>query len=175
VTTTALETPVRIERNAVNPLEAEVLGFAPGPVLTPTGRTVTTAPPAVAETHCATVFFAGDRAYKVKKPLDLGFVDFRAPESRHRACRRELELNRRFAPDVYLDVAAIGPDGGEPCEWAVVMRRMPSERRLSTLISSGADVTDSVRHIARQLAAHHASTRRSPRIDEAGGPLLLRT
>jgi aminoglycoside phosphotransferase family enzyme/predicted kinase len=128
----------------------------------------------VIETHCATVFFSGERAYKVKKPLDLGFVDFRSPASRRRACHRELELNRQFAPDVYLGVDAIGPADGEPVDWAVVMRRMPSERRLSSLITSGADVIDSVRDLARQLAVHHAQAVRSTRTDEAGTPDQLR-
>ena len=58
----------------------------------------------VSETHSAVVFFAGDRAYKLKKPVNLGFLDFSTPEARAAACRREAELNRRFAPDVYLGV-----------------------------------------------------------------------
>jgi len=57
---------------------------------------------AVSETHSAVVFFAGDRAYKLKKPVSLGFLDFSTPEARAAACQRETELNRRFAPDVYL-------------------------------------------------------------------------
>ncbi len=65
-----------------------------------------------AETHSAVVFFAGDRAYKLKKPVNLGFLDFSTPEARAAACAREAELNRQYAPDVYLGVAEIrGPDG----------------------------------------------------------------
>ena len=56
----------------------------------------------VAETHSAVVFFAGDRACKVKKPVSLGFLDFSTLEARTAACTRETELNLRFAPDVYL-------------------------------------------------------------------------
>jgi uncharacterized protein len=130
--------------------------------------TTDVAGPAATETHCATLFFTADRAYKLKKPIDLGFADFRTPESRHQACRREVELNRRFAPDVYLGVAAIGPDGGKPCDWAVVMRRMPAERRLSTLVADRQDVTGQLRDLARLLAVHHASARRSLEIDQAG-------
>jgi uncharacterized protein len=52
-----------------------------------------------AETHSAVVFFVGDRAYKLKKPVDLGFLDFRTPQDRAAACAREVELNRRYAPD----------------------------------------------------------------------------
>src|SRR5262245_31796915 len=90
---------------------------------------------AVTETHIGIVFFAGDRAYKLKKPVDLGFVDFGTRERRERACHREVELNRRFAPDVYLGVADVrGPDG-DVCDHLVTMRRMPADRRLATLVS----------------------------------------
>ncbi|MFG1609745.1 hypothetical protein [Actinoplanes sp. NPDC049265] len=59
-------------------------------------------PAAVRETHAALVVFVGDRAYKLKKPVDLGFLDFRSRAERERVCHREVELNRRLAPDVYL-------------------------------------------------------------------------
>jgi aminoglycoside phosphotransferase family enzyme/predicted kinase len=130
--------------------------------------------PAVTETHCATVFFVGDRAYKVKKALDLGFVDFRTPESRQLACHREVELNRRFAPDVYLGVAEVRPEDGPPCDWVVMMRRMPADRRLSALVSGSEDVSDSLRSVARLLAIHHCSARRSTAIDAQGTPAALR-
>lgn len=129
---------------------------------------------AVAETHAATVVFLGDRAYKVKKPVDLGFLDFSTPEARHRVCLRELELNRQFSPDVYLGVAQAGLVGDDPCEWLVVMRRMPADRRLTALIATGEDVRGPLRALARQLAAHHATARRSSRIDAMGLPDAVR-
>ncbi len=52
----------------------------------------------VCETHTAVLFFAGDRVYKVKKPVDLGFLDYTAVQARRTACEREVELNRRFSP-----------------------------------------------------------------------------
>ena len=61
--------------------------------------------PAVAETHSGLVFFVGDRAFKLKKAINLGFLDFTAQERRREACEREVALNRRLAPDVYLGVA----------------------------------------------------------------------
>ena len=61
----------------------------------------------VSEAHSAVVFFVGDRAYKLKKPVNLGFLDFSTPEARAAACQREAELNRRFAPDVYLGVMEV--------------------------------------------------------------------
>jgi aminoglycoside phosphotransferase family enzyme len=60
--------------------------------------TATYEPAAVAETHCAVVLFTGDRAYKMKKPVDLGFLDFRTVTARRRACEQEVRLNSRLAP-----------------------------------------------------------------------------
>lgn len=124
---------------------------------------------AVAETHSGVVFFTGDRAYKLKKPLNLGFVDFRRREARAAACRREVELNRRLAPDVYLGVSDVLDPEGAPCEHLVVMRRLPPERRLSTLVAAGAPVRPDLRRLARLLAAFHARAAASPEIDEAAG------
>lgn len=120
------------------------------------------------ETHSAVVYFAGDRAYKMKKPVDLGFLDFTRREARARACAREAELNQRYAPDVYLGVAEVRDPGGASCEHLVVMRRMPSSRRLSALVKSGAEVTGAVRQVARILAASHASAPRSGLISAQG-------
>ncbi|HET9443216.1 MAG TPA: AAA family ATPase [Acidimicrobiales bacterium] len=130
-----------------------------------------TGPPwaGMAETHSAVVFFAGDRAYKLKKPVDLGFLDFSSREAREAVCHREVELNRRLAPDVYLGVADVAGPDGRPCDHLVVMRRMPPDRRLSSLVAAGADVDDHLRHLAHLLAAFHARAGRSPAADEAAG------
>src|SRR5271166_3771383 len=121
---------------------------------------------AIAETHSAVVFFAGDRAYKLKKPVDLGFLDFTSQRARAVACRRETELNRRFAPGVYLGVAEIrGPDG-RVCDHLVVMRRMPAGRRLSALVTARAPVDGALRQVARALAAWHAA---APPADRRAG------
>ncbi len=126
-------------------------------------------PPArVAETHSGIVFFAGDRAFKLKKPVDLGFLDFSTRERREEACHREVELNRRFSPDVYLGVADVTLPSGEPCDHLVVMRRMPDERRLSRLVEMGAPVEDALRATARLLARVHASSRRGAEISAEG-------
>jgi uncharacterized protein len=122
----------------------------------------------VAETHSAVVFFAGDRACKLKKPVSLGFLDFSTREARMAACAREVELNLRFAPDVYLGPAEVrGPDG-QVCDHLVVMRRMPAARRLSALVRSRAPVARPLRQVARILAVQHARAARGPRIDEQG-------
>ena len=116
------------------------------------------------ETHVSWLFLLGDRAYKLKKPVVLDFLDFSTRAARETACHREVELNRRLAPDVYLGVADVHDPDGTTCDHLVVMRRMPDDRRLSTLVRRGADVRDGLRSLAHLLAAFHASTTTSPEI-----------
>jgi aminoglycoside phosphotransferase family enzyme/predicted kinase len=133
----------------------------------------------VRETHIGVVFLLGERAYKMKKPVRTGFLDFGTPQRRLAACRREVELNRRLAPDVYLGVSSVSgpmlpPWNGAGADRAavehlVVMRRMPDDRRLSTLIRTGAPVDDSLRALARSVAAFHSTARRGPEITIEGG------
>jgi aminoglycoside phosphotransferase family enzyme/predicted kinase len=120
------------------------------------------------ETHIGVVFLIGDRAYKLKKPVSLGFLDFTTRESRQAVCRREVDLNRRIAPDVYLGVADVSGPDGTLCDHLVVMRRMPVARRLSSLLGAGVPVDDQVRHLARLLAAFHATANRGPAISAEG-------
>ena len=126
------------------------------------------------ETHSAVVFFVGDRACKLKKPIRLDFLDFSTVEARAAACARETELNRRFAPDVYLGVAEIRDPAGKVCDHLVLMRRMPASRRLSALVRAGEPTTNAVRQVARVLAAQHASAARGPEIGRQGGRDALR-
>jgi uncharacterized protein len=143
---------------------------------------MTSRPAAVHETHAGLVVLAGDRAYKVKKPVRTAYLDFSTRERRLAALRRELELNRRLAPHAYLGLARLGPPvlDGEPGpdadgEPVLVMRRMPDEVRLSTLVRSGADVRADLRALARLMAAFHARAERGPDIDADGGrPALAR-
>jgi hypothetical protein len=126
-------------------------------------------PPArLAETHISWLFLIGDRAYKLKKPVKLDFLDFSTRAAREVACRREVEFNRRLAPDVYLGVADVSGADGAPCDHLVVMRRMPDERRLSTLVQQGADVRDPLRALARLLANFHSSAESSAEISAVG-------
>ncbi|WP_433087050.1 AAA family ATPase [Dactylosporangium sp. CA-052675] len=123
---------------------------------------------AVHETHAAVVFLVGARAYKLKKPVGLGFLDFTTRERRQAVCRREVELNRRIAADVYLGVADVHAPDGTPCDHLVVMRRMPAQRRLAALVRSGAPVDDHLRRLARLVAAFHAASRHAPEISAEG-------
>lgn len=124
----------------------------------------------IRETHSGVVILFGDLAYKLKKPVDLRFLDFRTPEARHLVCRRELELNRRLAPDVYLDLATFARSDDVSGEPVLVMQRMPDDLRLATLIRQGSDVDDALRLVARRMAGFHSGATRSAAIEAAAGP-----
>lgn len=127
----------------------------------------------VRETHTSVVFFVGDRVHKMKKPLDLGFLDNRTRAARESGCHREVLLNRRLAPDVYLGVADVhGPDG-RVCEHLVEMRRLPDDRRLAALITRGESIDAVVDSVARQVAALHAASPRDPAIDRCASADFL--
>ncbi len=114
--------------------------------------------PAVAETHVSTVFFTGDRAYKLLKPITTSFLDFGTTELRLQAVDDELRLNRRMAPDVYLGTADV-IESGDVVDRMLVMRRLPDDRRLATLLQAGPDaagnVEDCLRAVAKRIGAFH--------------------
>ena len=126
------------------------------------------------ETHSAVVVLLGDRAYKVKKPVDLGFLDFTTLASRAAAVHRELLLNRRTSPDVYLGTLEVRDPDGTVCDHLLVMRRMPEDRRLATLVRAGTDVRGPLRQLARDLAAFHATARTGAAIAACGSAAALR-
>lgn len=129
-------------------------------------------PAAVAETHISTVLFDGDLAVKRYKPVRTGFLDHTTVDGRRRDCEREVALNRRLAPDVYLGVAEVrGPDG-EVCDHLVLMRRLDPSRRLATLVRAGGGRAE-VAAVARVMAAFHAGADRSPAIDAVATPEAL--
>ncbi len=134
-----------------------------------------TPPAEVRETHVGVVVLVGDRAVKMKKPVRTDFLDFSTPALRRAACHREVQLNRRLAPDVYLGVSdVLAPDGTGAVEHLVVMRRMPDDRCLATLVASAAPVTDDLRAVARLMAAFHSRADRSTAIAADGGRDALR-
>nr|WP_145983312.1 AAA family ATPase [Pseudonocardia sp. AL041005-10] len=125
---------------------------------------MSTEPAGIRETHTGLVVLAGDRAYKVKKAVRTPYCDFGSAALRRRALARELELNRRFAPDVYLGLGSFrSPDGATP-EPVLVMRRMPADRSLTAALSCAApDERDElVRSVASAVADAH---RHAPRGD----------
>jgi aminoglycoside phosphotransferase family enzyme/predicted kinase len=126
------------------------------------------------ETHISVLFFFGDRVYKVRKPVTTPFLDFSTRELRLADCRREIALNRRLAPDVYLGVHDLVDESGAAVEHLVVMRRLPAQRRLAALIADPACDQTPLLAIARVLASFHSRAERSPAIDGAGDPAHLR-
>jgi aminoglycoside phosphotransferase family enzyme/predicted kinase len=127
----------------------------------------------VRQTHISAVFLAGRHAYKIKKPVNLGFLDFRTLEDRRRYCEAEVRLNRRLAPAVYQGVVPItrteqgfrvarsgdrattgGP--GEVIEWAVQMERLPEEATFRSHLLRGDLDPAWVEALARRVAAFHA-------------------
>jgi aminoglycoside phosphotransferase family enzyme/predicted kinase len=120
------------------------------------------------------VFLVGALAYELKKPVCTAFLDFSTRQQRLEACRREVKLNQRLAPDVYLGVTEVTGVDGRPCDHLVVMHRMPEDRRLATLLDAGALLDDPVRQLARMLAAFHAGARRASEITAEGGRDALR-
>jgi hypothetical protein len=119
------------------------------------------------QTRTGVVFLLGELAYKVKKPL-TSFCDFGTVQARAAACLREVELNRRLAPDVYLGVGALPAPGGAEGEPAVLMARMPADRRLSSRVRSGATVDSDVQLIARRIAVFHEQCGRGPEVAAQG-------
>lgn len=119
-------------------------------------------PPAavqVTETHMSWVFFAGERVYKLKKPVRYAFLDFSTLEARHRNCDREVRLNRRLAADVYYGIVPLViSDGrlqldgdGRVVDWLVNMRRLPEERMLDAAIRGNAVNAEDIRKLTALL------------------------
>jgi aminoglycoside phosphotransferase family enzyme/predicted kinase len=116
------------------------------------------------ETHISVVAFQGDRVYKLKKAVTYSFVDLSTPERREADCLREVELNRRLAPDVYLGVLPVTDESGRVVDHVVEMQRMPAERRLATLARKGADLHACLDGLAGDLASFHAAAPTGPAI-----------
>ncbi|WP_156685542.1 bifunctional aminoglycoside phosphotransferase/ATP-binding protein [Mycobacterium sp. Marseille-P9652] len=125
---------------------------------------------AVHETHTGVVILAGDRAYKAKKPVLTDFLDFRAPQQRERACRREVELNSRLSPDSYLGVAHLTDPAGGAGAAVVVMRRYHDSDRLASMAAR--ESTETVRRaldaVAATLAHFHEAAERGDDIAAQG-------
>ena len=121
----------------------------------------------VEETHMSWVFLAGDRVYKLKKPVTTSYLDFSTVERRERNCREEVRLNRRLAPDVYRGVVPLvvssggnlsldGP--GVVVDWLVAMRRLPADRMLDYAIAQRQVTDDTVLTVADYLASFYISS-----------------
>lgn len=135
-------------------------------------------PVEIIETHFAWVFLTGTRAYKLKKPLRQGSMDHRTLARRERACREELRLNRRLAPEVYIRVVPLHRDpngslslraaaGSRVADWLVQMRRLPATRMLDRVIAAGRLRPSDLDRLTAALAAFFRHAQRRPLTDGA--------
>ncbi len=121
----------------------------------------------VQETHISTLFLTDDYVYKIKKPVNFGFLDFTTLSARRFFCEQEVRLNRRLSPGVYLGVVAIHHSDrgihlappGDVVEYAVKMRRIPEERMMDLLLARGEIDAGIIRQIALQLVGFHSRAR----------------
>src|ERR1051325_109868 len=136
------------------------------------------------ETHISWVILAGDFAYKIRKPVNFGFLDFLNVEQRRQDCEAEVELNRRPCPDLYLGVVDVveRDDGllymggqGRPVEPAVKMRRLPEQGMLPTLLERGEGDERLMQRIASTLSAFHSAAATGEGVDEYGSLETIRT
>jgi len=133
----------------------------------------------IRETHISWVFLAGERAFKLKKPLVLDFLDYGSAERRREMCHEEVRLNRRLAPDVYLGVRGVmlteqgaeltADDDARAVEFVVEMRRYDERETLAAMLECGELQAGQVAAVGRALASFHDSAARAP---ANGAPVL---
>jgi hypothetical protein len=129
------------------------------------------------QTQISYVFLADDCVYKIKKPEDMGFLDYSTLEKRLAMCRKEIELNRRLCPDVYLGVVAVTNDNGryhidgkgKAEEYAVKMRRLPQDAMMDVLLQQNKVTPKMVTEVAALLVAFHQKAAGGEEINRLGG------
>lgn len=130
----------------------------------------------IKETHISTLFLTDNYVYKVKKPVNFGFLDFTTLSARKFFCEQEVFLNSRLSPNVYLDVVAIRADdknftlgkAGRLVEYAVKMRRLPEQRMMGYLLEQGEIDEKTIKRIAIHLIGFHTRARTDPEISLYG-------
>ncbi len=134
------------------------------------------------QTHISFVFLTNNFAYKVKKAVDLGFLDFTTLEKRRFFCEKELELNRRLCQDMYLEVVPINRSNiikikgeGETVEYAVKMKKMLQERMMNQLLGEKKVNKKLVDKIAKIIANFHSKAEMNRRISEFGSLKIIET
>jgi uncharacterized protein len=134
------------------------------------------------QTQMSFIFLTGEYAYKVKKPVNLGYLDYTTLEKRRFFCVQELELNRRLCAGAYLDVVPITEKNGafhvegqgEATEYAVKMRQLPAERMLDRLLVQGQVTSEMVAKVAEKLVSFHQRAETSPEIGAFGRLEVIR-
>jgi aminoglycoside phosphotransferase family enzyme/predicted kinase len=135
----------------------------------------------IIETHISVVLLTGDYAYKIKKPLDMEFLDFSTLEKRRYFCYEELRINKRYSPDLYVEVVAIRGDvsmpvfsgEGDVIEYAIKMREFPQEQLFHALLQQGKLTSFHFVQLAEQLAIIHQQSRVSELSSPYGTPEQL--
>jgi len=134
------------------------------------------------QTHISFVFLTRNFVYKVKKAVDLGFLNFTTLEKRRFFCEKELELNRRLCGDMYLEVVPINRSNiikikgeGETVEYAVKMKRMPQEKMMSKLLEENKVDSKLVDRIAKILVEFHSKVETNRRISKFGSLAIIET
>ena len=134
------------------------------------------------QTHISFVFLTRNFVYKVKKAVDLGFLDFTTLERRRFSCEKELELNRRLCGDMYLEVVPINRSNvikikgeGETVEYAVKMKRMPQETMMNKLLEENKVSRKIIDRIAKIIAEFHSKAETNRRISEFGSLAIIET
>jgi aminoglycoside phosphotransferase family enzyme/predicted kinase len=128
------------------------------------------------QTQMSFVFLTKEFVYKVKKAVDLGFLDYTTLEKRRYFCEKELELNRRLCPQAYLGVVPVTQDKGEiriggkgeAIEYAVKMRRLPQDRMMNVLLGGDGVTAEMVGGVAQKLAAFHQKAETNDEINAFG-------
>ena len=129
------------------------------------------------ETHVSYLFLTGSYVYKVKKPVDYGFLDFTSLDRRRHFCHQEVLLNRRLSPEVYVGVVEVRLHGdsyavegpGETVEYAVQMRRLPRSQAMSELLRRRALKAAHMRLLAEKVHGFHKAAETGPHITALGG------
>ena len=128
------------------------------------------------QTHISSVFLTGDYVYKLKKPVDFGFLDFTTIELRRENCEKELELNRRLAPSVYLGVESVTLDEGTPTlngagpvvDWVVVMRQLDQALLGPRVLERGELTVEKIESVVDTLVPFYRNAKTGPGVDEFG-------
>jgi aminoglycoside phosphotransferase family enzyme/predicted kinase len=134
------------------------------------------------ETHISWIILTGEYAYKLKKPVNLGFLDFSTLEQRHFFCEEEIRLNRRLAPELYLCVVPITGTAeapsmagtGSPIEFAVQMREFPQEALLSHVLQRRELMPHHIDALAREIAGFHSRIEIASPDSPFGNPEVVR-
>ena len=129
------------------------------------------------QTHISSILLTGTRAYKIKKPVDFGFLNFSTLELRELNCRREVELNGRLAPEVYLGVEPVRFDGtrltlgkgdGEIVDWAVAMEQLDGDLLGVGVLERGDLTRDTLDDLVEILVPFYRNARSGPDVDTFG-------